>query len=409
MALVKEHREFCRQTRHKINNACYIIFPFLQNMSSNSPAATAATIAIDSRENLVRCGGAWVLGGISNLEAKLNKLSWPDNQTLYFDVTAISDLDTAGAWLLQRTIRQFEEQGRTITLQGQRPEHETLLNLIKPLEITSAVKENRNKLNLFEKIGIKMWLHFQQLIGMLTFLGETSVVALRAAAQPSRIRWKPILYNLEHSGFHALPIVGLLAFLMGVVISYQGAGQLQRYGANIFIVDLVGLSMLRELAPLMTAIIVAGRSGSAFAAQIGTMKVTEEIDALRTIGISPMELLVLPKVLALVIALPLLSVYADMMGVLGGMVMAKSQLGVNYTDFMDRFGDAVSLSAFTVGVGKAPVFAAIIAMVGCFQGLQVSNGSDSVGNQTTVSVVQSIFLIIVADALFSVLFSWLKI
>jgi phospholipid/cholesterol/gamma-HCH transport system permease protein len=171
----------------------------------------------------------------------------------------------------------------------------------------------------------------------------------------------------------------------------------------------VGLSMLRELAPLMTAIIVAGRSGSAFAAQIGTMKVTEEIDALRTIGISPMELMVLPKVLALVIALPLLSVYADIMGVLGGMVMAKSQLGVNYADFMDRFGDAVNLSALIVGVGKAPVFAAVIAMVGCYQGLQVSNGSDSVGKQTTVSVVQAIFLIIVADALFSVIFSWLNI
>jgi len=368
-----------------------------------------ATIEITQPENIVRCGGAWTLGGISDLETRLDNLPWPAIMAMQFDVTGIADMDTAGAWLLQRTIRRLESDGRTVTLQGQRPEHETLLNVIKPINITIEKPATSRKINLLEKTGLMTWPHLQQAIGMLAFLGETSIAILRSVAQPSRIRWKPILYNLENAGFRALPIVGLLAFLMGVVISYQGSGQLQRYGANIFIVDLVGLSMLRELAPLMTAIIVAGRSGSAFAAQIGTMKVTEEIDALRTIGISPMELLVLPKVLALVIALPLLSVYADMMGVLGGMVMAKTQLGVSYTDFIDRFGEAVKLSAFLVGIGKAPVFAAIIAMVGCFQGLQVGNGPDSVGKQTTVSVVQAIFLIIVADALFSVIFSWLKI
>lgn len=378
-------------------------------MNINFSTATVATIEIDQPGNIVRCGGPWVLSGISNLESRLDELQWPEINDMLFDVAGISDLDTAGAWLLQRTIRKLEGDGHTVRLQGQPPEHEALLNLIKPVDLISKRSAPSPQLNFFAGIGLKAWLHWQQAIGMLAFIGETSMVMLRSAAQPSRIRWKPILYNLQNSGFNALPIVGLLAFLMGVVISYQGAGQLQRYGANIFIVDLVGLSMLRELAPLMTAIIVAGRSGSAFAAQIGTMKVTEEIDALRTIGISPMELLVLPKLLALVIALPLLSVYADMMGVLGGMVMAKSQLGVSYSDFLDRFGDAVNLSALLVGIGKAPVFAAIIALVGCFQGLQVSNGSDSVGKQTTVSVVQAIFLIIVADALFSVVFSWLKI
>lgn len=379
-------------------------------MNLNSSAATIATIEIDQAENIVRCGGAWILDGIENLESRLDKLPWPEIKATKFDVAGISEMDTAGAWLLLRTIRKLEKDGRLpVTLQGQRPEHEALLNVIKPIALMAAPSAPSPHLNILEQIGLKAWPHAQQAIGMLAFLGETSIAIFRSVAQPSRIRWKPILYNLQNSGFNALPIVGLLAFLLGVVISYQGAGQLLRYGANIFIVDLVGLSMLRELAPLMTAIIVAGRSGSAFAAQIGTMKVTEEIDALRTIGISPMELLVLPKVLALIIALPLLSVYADMMGVLGGMVMAKTQLGVSYSDFFDRFGEAVNLSAFMVGIGKAPVFAAIIAMVGCFQGLQVANGPDSVGKQTTVSVVQAIFLIIVADAIFSVIFSWLKI
>jgi phospholipid/cholesterol/gamma-HCH transport system permease protein len=196
---------------------------------------------------------------------------------------------------------------------------------------------------------------------------------------------------------------------MGLVISYQGADQLQRFGANIFIADLVGLSMLRELSPLLAAIIVAGRSGSSYAAQIGTMKVTEEIDALRTIGVGPTELLVLPKLVALVIALPLLTVYADITGVFGGMIMARSKLDVSFDVFLDRLGDAVSLSSFLTGIGKAPVFAAIIALVGCYQGFQVTGSADSVGRQTTMSVVQAIFLVILSDALFSIVFNWLKI
>jgi phospholipid/cholesterol/gamma-HCH transport system permease protein len=246
-------------------------------------------------------------------------------------------------------------------------------------------------------------------MAMLAFVGECAMVLARALAHPQTIRWRPVLHNLQSAGFDALPIVGLLSFLMGVVISYQGADQLQRFGANIFIVDLVSLSMLRELSPLMTAIIVAGRSGSAYAAQIGTMKVTEEIDALRTIGIGPIELLVLPKMLALIIALPLLTLYADITGVLGGMIMASSKLGVSFDVFLDRIGNAVSLSSFLTGIGKAPVFAAIISLIGCFQGFQVGGSADSVGRQTTVSVVQSIFLVILADALFSVVFNWLTL
>jgi phospholipid/cholesterol/gamma-HCH transport system permease protein len=371
--------------------------------------ADIASIEIDQAAHSVRCGGSWILSGIANLELQLDGLQWPPMQVLQFDVAGIVAIDTAGAWLLHRTMRRLEAQGCSITLHGQRAEHAVMLSVMQPIDVLPAASLTPLKQNLLEKIGKIFWPHMLQLIGMLSFFGETVTAIMRSVVQPSRIRWRPILYNLQHAGFNALPIVGLLAFLMGVVISYQGAGQLQRYGANIFIADLVGLSILRELAPLMTAIIVAGRSGSAFAAQIATMKVTEEIDAMRTIGIAPMELLVLPKVLALMIALPLLTIYADMMGVLGGMVMAQSQLGVSYADFLDRLDDAVELTALMVGIGKAPVFAAIITIVGCFQGFQVSNGADSVGKQTTLSVVQAIFLIIVADALFSVIFSVLQI
>jgi phospholipid/cholesterol/gamma-HCH transport system permease protein len=258
-------------------------------------------------------------------------------------------------------------------------------------------------------IGQQAWHSLRGFSGMLAFIGESAIVFVRSLVQPQRIRWRPILHNLQTAGFEALPITGLLSFLMGVVIAYQGADQLQRFGANIFIADLVGLSMLRELSPLLTAIIVAGRSGSAYAAQIGTMKISEEVDALRTIGVVPQELLVQPKILALVIALPLLTVYADVAGVLGGMLMANSMLDISYGVFFDRLEEALSLSSFLTGIIKAPVFAMIIALVGCYQGFQASGSADSVGRQTTVSVVQSIFLVIVADALFSIIFNWLDL
>ncbi len=244
---------------------------------------------------------------------------------------------------------------------------------------------------------------------MLSFVGETALVFAASVMRLRRWRWRQVLFNIRSAGFDALPIVGLLSFLLGVVVAYQGADQLRQYGANIFVADLVGVSMLREFAPLITAIIVAGRSGSAYAAQIGTMAVTQEIDALRTLGIAPLELLVLPKVMALAIALPLLTVFADALGVFGGMLMARSQLGVSLPEFMDRLVKAVSLTTYFVGLAKAPVFAAIIVVVGCFQGLRTRGGADSVGRQPTRAVVQSIFLVIVADAAFSVVFSALDL
>ena len=217
-----------------------------------------------------------------------------------------------------------------------------------------------------------------------------------------RLRWQALAVTLQQAGLNALPIVALLAFLMGVVIAYQGGLQLKAYGANIFIVELVCLTMVRELAPLITAIIVAGRTGSAFAAQIGTMRVTEEVDALQTIGIEPLDILVLPKLIALLIALPLLTVFADALSIFGGIVMAQFLLDINAVDFINRIPEAVSATSLMIGIGKAPVFAAIIALVGCYQGFRVSASADSVGRQTTLSVVQAIFLVIVADAGFSV-------
>jgi len=356
----------------------------------------------------VRCAGAWTVRGIAPVEQQLTDVSASSARELVLDVSAISALDTAGAWLLHRTMHMLAQRGVKARINGLRPEFNTLLQLI-AARAETAEPVAPVRVGLLASIGQHSWRSLLDFSGMLAFIGESALVLLRSLARPHRFRWRPVLHNLQTAGFEALPITGLLAFLMGVVIAYQGADQLQRFGANIFIADLVGLAMLRELSPLLTAIIVAGRSGSAYAAQIGTMKISEEIDALRTIGVGPQELLVLPKIMALVIALPLLTVFADAAGVLGGMIMARSKLDVSFDVFLDRLGEAISMSSFLTGVGKAPVFAVIIALVGCFQGFQASGSADSVGRQTTVSVVQSIFLVIVADALFSVVFNWLDI
>jgi phospholipid/cholesterol/gamma-HCH transport system permease protein len=263
--------------------------------------------------------------------------------------------------------------------------------------------------SLLDRLGRAVVSVISEAMALLTFVGESANAFGDWIVHPSRIRWRPILFNIRSAGVDALPIVGLLSFLLGVVVAYQSADQLMRYGANIFIADIVGISMLREFAPLVTAIIIAGRSGSAYAAQIGTMEVTEEIDAMRTVGIPPLGLLMLPKLIALMIALPLLTVFADLLGVAGGMVMAQSQLAVSYGEFLDRLVKAVGIGTCLVGIGKAVIFAAIIAVIGCFQGFRTRGGADSVGRQTTRSVVEAIFLVIVADALFSVVFSALDL
>ena len=349
-----------------------------------------------------------MLRALPQLERRLATLAAPAARDLVVDATAVTAMDTAGAWLLHRTVRALEAEGRTLRVRGLRPEFGALLDLVASRSAPSLAAAARAPGPL-ASLGRKAWDAALAAFGLLSFVGEAAVAFARSIVEPRRIRLRPMLYNLQTAGFDALPITGILNFLLGIVIAYQGAEQLQRVGANIYVADLVGLSMVRELSPLITAIIVAGRSGSSYTAQIGTMKVTEEIDALRTIGIGPFDLLVLPKVFALLIALPLLTVYTDVMGVFGGMIMARAQLGVSFTTFLNRLDDAVSLTSYLIGVGKAPVFAAIIALVGCYQGFRVSGSAESVGQQTTVSVVQAIFLVILTDALFSIAFSYLDI
>ena len=356
--------------------------------------------------------GRWTARGIGGIERQLESVRVPAKTEALADGARIEALDTAGAWVLQKLLLRLRDEGTVVTLRGLRPEFARLLEVVAQHIAEQAARPApaaRQPPAALERIGRSSGLAFEQTVALLSFVGECGLALAGSIAHPVRLRWRPILFNIRSAGFDALPIVGLLSFLLGVVVAYQGADQLRQYGANIFVVDLVGLSMLREFAPLITAIIIAGRSGSAYAAQIGTMSVTEEIDAMRTLGIAPLDLLVLPKILALVVALPLLTVFADVLGVLGGMIMARAQLGVGFDEFLDRLVNAVSMTSYLVGIGKAPVFAAIIAVVGCFQGFRTKGGADSVGRQTTRAVVQSIFFVIVADALFSIAFSALDL
>lgn len=370
-----------------------------------------AAFSQPSPQTIVLTGG-WTARGMGNIELRLEAVSVLAGTEAVVDGTSVDALDTAGAWVLQRLLRRMRGEGASLTLIGLRVPFSRLMDIVAREFSAQAARPSPaapRAWNGFERIGHITVTAIEEGFAMLAFIGEVASSLGRCIAHPARLRWRPVLFNIRTAGFEALPIVGLLSFLLGLVVAYQGADQLRQYGANIFVADLVGVSMLREFAPLITAIIVAGRSGSSYAAQIGTMKVTEEIDAMRTLGIEPQEMLVLPKVLALVVALPLLTVFADVLGVLGGMVMARQQLGVGFVEFLDRFVKAVVTSTVLTGIGKAPVFAAIIAVIGCYQGFRTTGGADSVGRQTTRSVVQSIFLVVVADAFFSIAFSALDL
>ncbi len=363
---------------------------------------------LELQGSTLTCAGHWTMRHLAGLEAELRRMRWPDGP-LRVDLGAVERMDTGGAWMLQRLLAALERERRAVEIQGLSAKAAGLLELVQRTGLEPGGVPRPRSRGMLEQLGRRAVASAHAGSALLAFIGEMGAAWLRQILRPRRIRWAQVAEALGDAGYRALGIVGLLSFLLGIVIAYQGGVQLRQYGASLFVADLVGLSMVRELAPMITAIIVAGRTGSAYTAQIGTMQVTEEVDALRSLGIPPLDLLVMPKLLALVIALPLLTVFADVMGILGGMVMSSVQLDIAFSTFIERISVAVTLDSFLVGVGKAPVFAAIIATIGCYQGFQVAGSAESVGRRTTVSVVQSILAVIVVDAAFSVAFSRLGI
>lgn len=358
----------------------------------------------------LRFAGNWTTEALAEQEPALRQTldsrGLREVKRATLDLGALERFDTAGAWVVARTAAALREAGLTVAIQGASGERRALLEAVAKRRAPPPPPRGlRFPFSFLERIGKTTLTLGADAVALLGFLGLTVVVLLRTLARPGRVRFTSLVHHMEKVGVDALPIVGLLAFLIGVVLAYQGSDQLARFGAQIFTVNLLGISVLREMGILITAIIVAGRSGSAFTAQIGTMKVNQEVDALRTIGLDPVEVLVLPRLLALVLVMPLLVFYANIMALLGGGVMVWVLLDIGPDPFIRQLQSAVAPSHFMVGMIKAPIFAFVIALVGCFEGLRTGGNAEAVGTQTTRAVVEAIFLVIVLDAAFSIFFS----
>lgn len=354
-----------------------------------------ASLSVDTTGRVLHARGAWTVCGLDAVQAQWQSWRHAGNWTL--DASGIDGLDTAGAWALQRLIDAAAARQARLQLTGLSDPHGELLELVRA-RMPQAGATLPRRVGWLEALGRIATAKFGDVLAFLDFVGQLALEGRR------RLRWARLVQELDAAGVRALPILGLLAFLMGVVVTYQAGEPLKTFGANVLVVNLVGVTMLREMGPLLAAIIVAGRTGSAYTAEIGTMRITEELDALRSLGITPLEMLVIPKLLGLLIALPLLTLYASALGIFGGMVVADGLYNVGYADFLRRLPDTFAPSTFWVGLIKAPVFALIVAAVACHRGFQVTHSAESIGRETTVSVVQSIFLVIIADAVFSVLF-----
>lgn len=363
--------------------------------------------SVDHAQKTLRCRGAWTLKTLMSLKKSLSSINVSSGLS-NLDGGAITSMDSAGALVLSQWLKSLSEEASPLKLDNFKDEYLKLIKLVSLDEKWSSVQPVKRP-NIFARVGIVTVHNILESVEFLSFIGEIAVTSMKLLAHPKRIPWRSVMSTVEVTGVNALPIIGLLSFLIGIVLTYQMGLQLRNYGANIYIVDFLGLSLLREFAPLMTAIIIAGRSGSAFTAQLGTMKIREEIDALRTMGLSPIELLIIPKGIGLFFVLPLLTVWASLFGLFGGMIMSKFMLDISYAEFLHRFYTAIPIRAYAAGMIKAPIFGLIIAAIGCYQGTKVTGSATSVGEKTTTSVVQAIFFIIVMDAVFSVIFKWLNI
>lgn len=371
---------------------------------------TNAQIVFEKELASFQCSGAWSVLALGSLAPQFKNSELPKSQKITINGESISAFDSAGALAMMKCIDELKQNENQVELINFSSQHHQLLDLIesKKDNLTYHVPDPPKEGILYQ-IGKESENKMHQVDGLIILVGDLSTRFFEALGYWRRFQLPSIISVIDSAGLKALPIVALLSFLIGVVLAYQMGLQLATYGANIFIAYLSGMAIFREFAPLITAIIIAGRTSSAFTAQIGSMKINEEVDALLTMGLSPTELLVMPKVLGLLIVFPLLIFWSDLFSILGAMIMSQNMLGVGFDDFLHRLRNTVGLSQMMLGLYKAPVFALLIALVGCFQGFRVEASADSIGSQTTRSVVQSLFLIIIADAAFSVVYSWMRL
>lgn len=362
-------------------------------------------IHIDNRLSL-KFKGELTLYNLTKYKKIIDKIDISKESSVVIDLSELKFLDTAASifiYNLQKQLR-FDSSIHVDTLCDNR-EVIDMLELVTVQKLKSKKIPDKIKRGFVRKIGEKTYQNYLVFLSFMSFMGELFAHKLHYLISPKNIRFKEIAFEINESAIKAFGIVALTSFLIGLVIAYQSAYQLKLYGANIFIVDMLGISVLRELSPLITAIVIAGRSGSAFTAQIGAMKITQELDAMQTMGFDPYRFLVMPKIAALMITMPILIFISDIMAIIGGMVVANIELNITTDLFLDRFGEVIAVKHFFIGIAKGPFFAFLIATIGIYRGMLVRDDTQSIGFNTTKSVVESIFAVIICDAVFSIIFT----
>jgi phospholipid/cholesterol/gamma-HCH transport system permease protein len=368
--------------------------------------ASPGTLNLDANGHVV-AAGEWTLAFAPTLEKRVDEIKRRRSATTQIDASGVSRLDTAGAELLL-DLAGAARDGITGLDEGRR----ALVDAVAKADKNAVAKlppPPPGIVVLLARTGRAVEAIWNDAIALVGFIGLILVTLARVLPSPRRWRVTSLFFHIEQTGLDAVPIVALLSFLVGAVVAFLGATVLRDFGASVFTVELVGYSFLREFGVLLTAILIAGRSGSAFTAQIGSMKAREEIDAIRTLGLDPVEVLVLPRALALLLSMPLLTFIAMIAGIVGGAMVCVFSLDISPGMFLQRFHDTASVRHFWVGMSKAPLFAFLIAAIGCLEGFKVSGSAESVGEHTTSSVVQSIFVVIMIDAMAAIFFMKLDV
>ena len=385
-------------------------------MSATAPSTEAVEFRRTAEGLELELTGEWRVREVAALETALAAIDVASVPRIRIATAGITDLDLSGAWALRGFVRRARRAGAEVSFKGEPPDQlrlvdETLAAQAAPDADALPARPVHDEPGDRALVALGRYAvrSGHDLVLGLAFLGRTLLTFTASLAHPRRLRPISVVRHVYETGITAMPIVSLIAFLIAVIIAYMSAQQLRGLGADIYVVDLVAIGVLRELGVLLTSVIVAGRSGSSFAAELGSMKLNEEVDALIATGADPYELLVVPRVLGLVIALPLLTVVADLIGLAGGALLCRYLLDMPLTQYVNRVNEAISSTTFWVGVWKAPVFALLISIAGCYRGMQVRGSARELGHMVTVAVVQALFLVILADALFAVLFMRLKI
>ena len=378
-------------------------------MTASAPAATltVSDAAAGSRE--LRLAGrldAYSIAGVWH--DALAALAAAPGRAVVIDASGVDYCDGAGIAMLIDLLRQPREANARVSLSGLRPEFQALLAQFDPAAMQVPVIPHVTRINVIAEIGRAAAITGRDIRAQVAFIGETTTALWYAAKNPARVRWKDVWYTCEQVGVNALPIVALISFLLGIILAFQAAVPMRQFGAELFVADLVGLSILRELGPLMTAILLAGRSGAAFAAEIGTMKVNEELNALTTMGLDPVRFLVVTRILAALLMMPLLVLFADLIGILGG-ALTMITFNIPIVSFLHEVDSLVDVKDLLAGLAKAPVFAVLIAGVGCLRGLQTQTGASAVGISATRAVVSAIILLVVVDGIYAFVYYLLDI